>query len=194
MTADPGAHRNNLLRIGESPCARPRHASPQPLVLRLPAPVPEPFGSVPCGKATCGPRRSTNSLKTFNFTAFLRRHRGFFPVGRRWGQWFPERQTCGSSVGEHSKTVQGLSSSAQSDELGGSDPRAATAAVALREPAPAPAVAELALSFFFQGHRTRRAQVRRQRVSLTHGSPSFGSTLDIANAVRRAVRNPWPRG
>ena len=58
----------------------------------------------------------------------------------------------------------------------GSVPCAATAAAALREPAPAPQVAELALSSFFQGHRTRRAQVRRQRVSLTSGSSSFGST------------------
>jgi hypothetical protein len=41
--------------------------------------------------------------------------------------------------------------------LGGLDPCAATAAAALREPAPAPAVAELALSSFFQVHRMRRA-------------------------------------
>ena len=60
----------------------------------------------------------------------------------------------------------------------------ANAAVALKGPAPAPEVAELALvgwartgpSSFFQGHRTRQAQGRRQRVSLTSGSPSFGST------------------
>ena len=97
-----------------TPCAQPRHASPPMRLLQLPAPVPALAGSVPCGKATCGPRRSTSSLKIFNFTAFLGRHRGFFPVGRRWGRWFPERQTCGSSVGEHLKTVQGLSSSAQS--------------------------------------------------------------------------------
>src|ERR1700730_5552008 len=53
--------------------------------------------------------------------------------------------------------------------LGGSVPWAATAAAALREPAPVPEVADLALLSFFQVHRMRRAQVR-PRVSLTHGS------------------------
>jgi hypothetical protein len=83
---------------------------------------------------------------------------------------------------------------AHAPALAGSDSCAATAAAALREPAPALAVAELALSSFFQVHRMRPAQVRRPRVSLTHGTPSFGSTFDIANAVRRAVRNSWPQG
>ena len=53
---------------------------------------------------------------------------------------------------------------------------AATAAAALREPAPAREVAELALSSFFQGHRTRQAQGRRIRLLTTRGSSSFGST------------------
>ena len=73
-------------------------------------------------------------------------------------------------------------------------PMGATAAAALRGLTLAPAVAQLALSSFFQVHRMRRARVRRPRVSLTHGSPSFGSTLNIGNALRAAaVRNPWPQ-
>jgi hypothetical protein len=69
--------------------------------------------------------------------------------------------------------------------LGGSVPWAATAAAALREPAPVPEVADLALLSFFQVHRMRRAQVRRPRISLTHGSPSFGS---LRSAVGTSCR------
>ena len=81
---------------------------------------------------------------------------------------------------------------ARAPALAGSVPCAATVAAALREPAPAPVVAELALSSFFQGHRMRRAQVRRQRVSPTSGSPSFGSTLNTATV--RARFGPMKEG
>ena len=60
----------------------------------------------------------------------------------------------------------------------------AKAAAALKGPAPAPEVAELALVgqartgalSFFQGHRTRQAKGPRIRLSTTRVSSSFGST------------------
>jgi hypothetical protein len=94
--------------------------------------------------------------------------------------------------------------------LGGSGPwAAATTAAALREPAPAPEVAESVLggwarteaSSFFQVHRTRRGQRPRSRVSTTRGTPAFDSTshrecpaLEVcAHAERLSTERPKER-
>ena len=74
------------------------------------------------------------------------------------------------------------------DRLGGAYSIATVMdAAALREPAPAPEVADLALSSFFQVRRKRPGRLPPPQVSTTRRSTSFGSisTNTVFSLMRR---------